>query len=476
MSEKFYVTTSIAYVNAPPHIGFALESVQADVLARFYRQSGKDVYFLTGTDEHGAKIARAAEEAGATPEKLTDNLSGKFKNLKKALNLSWDNFVRTSDQKAHWPVAQEIWNMILKAGDLEQKIYKGLYCVGCEAFITEKDLVNGKCAIHQTAPEKIEEKNWFFKLSKYGKELEKKIKSDELKIVPESRKNEVLSFLKEGLDDVSFSRPSKDLKWGVPVPGDDTQTMYVWADALTNYISGYGGIKAWEKHPADIHIIGKDILRFHAIIWPAMLLSAKLSLPKNIYVHGFITVDRQKMSKSLGNTISPFDLVEMYKGADAVRYFLLREIPSSEDGDFNYIKFKERYNGDLANGIGNFASRVSTLACKEKELEYKKSSLKYVELVENNLNNFSIDKALVAIMDLVRYGDGIMAAEKPWDKAVTEQNRRKCLSALASILYDSANLLNPFLPETSEKILENMEIKGKKIIVKKKIENLFPRL
>ena len=305
--NKFYITTSIAYVNAPPHIGFALESLQADVLARWRRQKGEEGFFLTGTDEHGAKIARAAEVAGKTPRELVDENAEKFRELKKSLNLSWDNFIRTSDEKVHWPVAQELWRRLEKAGDLYKKSYQGLYCVGHEAFVTQKDLENGKCRDHQKEPEIIEEENWFFRLSKYSEVIKEKVESGELKIVPETRKNEILSLLREGLEDISFSRPSKDLSWGVPVPDDDTQTMYVWADALSNYISGRGGISEWEKHPADIHLIGKDILRFHAAIWPGMLLSAGLPLPKAIYVHGHILSNGQKMSKSLGNVVDPFE-------------------------------------------------------------------------------------------------------------------------------------------------------------------------
>src|SRR3989344_53768 len=327
MPKKFYITTSIAYVNAPPHIGFALESVQADVLARWHRQQGEEVFFVSGTDEHGAKIVRAAEAAGKAPQELVDANAQEFKNLKKTLNLSWDGFIRASDQKTHWPVAQELWRRLEASGDLYKKRYSGRYCVGHEAFITQKDLKDGRCDLHKKEPETIEEENWFFKLSNYTKEIESRIRNNELRIVPESRKNEILALLEEGLEDVSFSRPRKDLDWGVPVPEDDTQTMYVWADALSNYISGYGGIKAWEEHPADVHCIGKDILRFHGAIWPAMLLSANLPLPKNIFVHGFITVDGEKMSKSVGNVIDPFELVKRY-GTDAVRYYLLREIPS----------------------------------------------------------------------------------------------------------------------------------------------------
>ncbi|MEK7178237.1 MAG: methionine--tRNA ligase, partial [Patescibacteria group bacterium] len=356
---KFYVTTSIPYVNAEPHIGFALEIIQADVLARYRRHKGDDVFFLTGTDEHGVKIVRAAKAAGKTSQDFVNGVTKKFKDLKKILNLSGDDFIRTSDRKRHWPGAQKLWFKLYDAGKLYKKSYRGLYCVGHEAFITEKDLVNGKCRDHQEEPEIIEEENWFFKLSDYTNKIKEKIKSDELLVMPKSRKNEILSLINEGLEDISFSRPRKDLSWGIPVPNDSKHTMYVWCDALSNYITAIGYADDEKKFkkwwPANVQVIGKDILRFHAAIWPGMLLAAKLPLPKTIFVHGFITVGGEKMSKTIGNVIDPFEVVKKY-GADALRYYLLREIPSGEDGDFTYEKFEERYNADLAKGLGNLVA------------------------------------------------------------------------------------------------------------------------
>jgi len=508
-SKKFYITTSIAYVNSEPHIGFALESVQADVLARHYRQLGCEVFFLTGTDEHGSKIQRTAEADHKDPQEFVDGLSEKFKGLKEALNLSWDNFIRTTDQKKHWPVAQEIWNKLFDAGDLYKKKYSGYYCVGCESFKTGKDIVDGKCVVHKKDLEFIEDENWFFRLSKYTKEIESRIKNNELRIVPETRRNEILSLLKEGLEDVSFSRSKKHLEWGIPVPNDDSQVMYVWADALTNYISGYGlnakgvarpseglgGIKEWKKHPADVHMIGKNISRFHTAIWPAMLLSCKLPLPKSIFVHGFITSNGEKMSKSMGNVIDPYELVKKY-GIDPVRYYLLREIPSSEDGDFSYEKFEKRYNGDLANGLGNLAARISTLCLKEGELEYRADvgSDGTEFLIESHLTgkqdlwekngekskdwkeDIRIDLALGSIMDFVSVQDGYMTARKPWDKKISEKERRETLSFLASALYKIGEMLIPFLSNTSDKIIKSFKIEGNKITVLRKIDNLFPRI
>ncbi|MEK7147167.1 MAG: methionine--tRNA ligase [Patescibacteria group bacterium] len=389
---KFYITTAIDYANGAPHIGHALEKIQADVLARYRRQKNDSVFFLTGTDEHGAKNVKAAEKAGKTPQELVDENYAKFYALKNLLNLSFDDFIRTSDQQRHWPAAQKIWLKLFEAGDLYRKKYRGLYCVGHEAFITEKDLVEEKCIDHQTAPEIIEEENWFFRLSRYSQKIGKIIKSDELKIIPETRKNEILSLIESGLEDVSFSRPRKDLSWGVPVPNDSNSTMYVWCDALVNYISaiGYGekasSFSKW--WPADIHLIGKDILRFHAAIWPAMLLSAGLDLPKELFVHGHITVNGQKMSKTIGNIIDPVELVNKY-GVDAARYFLLREIPSTEDGDFSCQKFEDRYNGDLANGLGNFSARV--IALGQKYLGKENQEVENVAIVR------AIEKAKTAI-------------------------------------------------------------------------------
>jgi methionyl-tRNA synthetase len=483
--NKFYITTSIAYVNAPPHIGFALESLQADIFARYRKQRKDNIFFLTGTDEHGAKIVRAAESLRKSPKELVDENAEKFRELKKALNLSWDNFIRTSDQKIHWPAAQEIWNKIAAAGDLYKKIYKGLYCDGCEAFITKKDLMDGKCVIHKKEPEIIDEENWFFRLSKYTKEIELRIRNNELRIVPETRRNEVLALLEEGLEDVSFSRPAKDLSWGIPVPGDNTQTIYVWVDALTNYISGYGGIENWKNHPADVHIIGKDILRFHAAIWPAVLLSVGLPLPKAIYVHGHILSGGQKMSKSLGNVIDPFELVKKYS-IDAVRYFLLREIPSDGDGDFTYEKFKERYNGDLANGLGNFASRVLTLAQNNANLRTSANAANIKDLVDKKIKEtkenvskkieeFKLHEALAAIWELIRFGDQYVNEKKPWNRNQESGIRNQAIFNLIIILDNVAALLSPFLPETAEKITNSI-VWEKDVLKIKKSEALFPRL
>jgi len=475
--KKFYITTSIAYTNAPPHIGFALELIQADVLARYHRLLGEDVFFLTGTDEHGIKTLRAAREVGKEPKEFADEISEKFRALNKILNIFNNDFIRTTDEIRHKPAVEKVWKKLEESGDIYKKKYKGFYCAGCEAFITEKDLEDGKCPIHQKEVESIEEENYFFRLSKYAAKIEKLVEKDELKIIPKTRKNETLSMIKQGLEDVSFSR-TKDKYWGFAVPGDPSQILYVWCDALPNYISAIGYYKEDEQFkkywPADVHCLGKDIMKFHTIFWPAMLLSLGLELPKNIFVHGFITFGGQKMSKSLGNVIDPFELVEKY-GIDAVRYYLLREIPPTDDGDFTYEKFEERYNADLASGIGNLVARVQKLAeifnfqfsifNKFSNSNFQKVINKTQKDYRKALEEFKFNEALRAIWGLIGFCDKYIEQEKPWGT-----KDQKVINNLLIVLATIANLLQPFLPETSEKILKQLEGKIKKA------KPLFPRI
>lgn len=480
--RKFYITTSIAYTTAFPHIGFTLELIQADVLARYHRLLGGDVFFLTGTDEHGFKVAEVSKKLGKEPKEFADEISEEFRKLKKVLNLSNNDFIRTTDEKRHWPAVKKVWLRLKENNDIYKKKYKGLYCYRCETFVTKKDLVDGKCPIHKVEPDVVEEENYFFRLSKYKDILKEKIEKDEIEIIPKTRKNEVLAFIKQGLEDVSFSRSKEGLKWGFPVPGDDAQIIYVWADALSNYISGVGygrDEKKFKKYwPADIHCIGKDILKFHALIWPAMLLSLKLPLPKSIFVHGFITVAGEKMSKSLGNVIDPFELVEKY-GTDAVRYYLLREIPSTEDGDFTYEKFETRYNSELASGIGNLLARVRVMAegvgFKEEDIRDVKSKINETRAsCKKSLEEFKFHEALKSIWDLISFCDRYIEEKKPWEK------KEGCQGALGSLLValdNIAELLKPFLPETSEKIsreIERDKESGK--FKNKRGKALFPRV
>ncbi len=492
--NKFYITTSIAYANAEPHIGYALELLQADVLARYHRQKGDDVFFLTGMDEHGKKIQQKAELENKTPKEFVDEISEKFKSLAKELGISNDSFIRTSDEKMHYPIVFDFWKKFVEKEDIYKNTYEAFYCVGCEAFINEKDLKDGECIIHKKAPEQVSEENYFFKFSKYAERVKELIQKDEIKIVPEHRKKEMLNlFESEKVSDVSFSRPKESVGWGINVPSDDTQKIYVWADALTNYISGLGGPtgKLYEKFwPADVHLVGKDILRFHAMIWPAMLLSLELPLPKNIYVHGFITHEGVKMSKSLGNVVSPFDLIEKY-GKEAVRYYLLREIPSYQDGDFSDERFKERY-GDLSNKLGNLVLRVSAIAEKNKDIlgEIKISENDISESIRNtiseyekNIESFHLNVALENIFKLIDVSDKMVEESKLWElpKKDKEEFKKTTKDLILSIAY-TAYLLLPFLPDTSERIFSALGISkdkkdwSEKPLSIKKPEPLFPRL
>ncbi len=466
--KKTYITTSIAYTNAPPHIGFALELVQADVMARHYRSQGRDVFFLTGTDEHGIKINLKAQEEKKKVEEFTDQISGQFQELTRKLNVSNDDFIRTTDQEKHWPGVFKMWQAIKK--DIYLKKYQGLYCVGCETFLMKKDLIDGKCIYHQKEPEIVQEENYFFRLSKYADSIKEKIENDSIKIIPEKRKNETLSFLKQGLKDVSFSRPKEKVVWGIPLPEDPSHLIYCWADALTNYLSalGYGRNNDYQDFwPADIHFIGKDIFKFHALIWPGMLLSAGLDLPKKIFIHGFITVNGQKMSKSLNNVINPLDLIEKY-GADAFRHYFLSEISPTEDGDFSEEKFKARYNADLAGGIGNLLARVVVLS---KEVDIKKATEEIIERVKETeekrisfLEEFKFNSCLAEIYSLIKFADQYIEKNKPWQK---KEDSAQVVSNLTFIVKEIARMINPFMPETSEKMLQQIESRKSEILFKK---------
>ncbi len=469
MMQKFYITTAIDYVNGPPHFGHALEKIQADSIARYERLLGMEVYFLTGVDEHGIKIVRSAEEVEKSVKEFTEANVEKFKKLITGLNISNDDFIRTSDKNRHWRGARKLWEKMAESGDIYKSKYKGYYCVGCEAYLTEKDLTDGKCPYHEKELELIEEENYFFKLSRYTDAVKKKIESDEIKIIPASRKNEILAMIERGVDDISFSRPVEKLGgWGVPVPGDESQLMYVWCDALSNYISALGyGSDNLEKFnrfwPADIHLIGKDILRFHALVWPAMLLSAGLALPKKIMVHGFLLSEGKRMSKSSGNVIDPFDLIEKY-GTDAVRYYLLREIPPFEDGDITEEKFKDAYNANLANGLGNLTARIMKMSEQylAGEAPGKESSARKEEAFGTELGgfmeNFELNKAMDKIWELVSKLDSRIQKTEPFKLVKTDKEKaREVLRELVGGLKKIALMLSPFLPETSQKILSAIQ-------------------
>ncbi|HUV42783.1 MAG TPA: methionine--tRNA ligase [Patescibacteria group bacterium] len=471
MARKFYLTTAIPYVNAAPHVGHALEFVQTDVIARYHRFLGEDTYFLSGTDDNALKNVQAAEEKKIPVEKFVKQNSDKFYQFKNILNISFDDFIRTTE-KRHVEGAQALWKACKKE-DIYRKKYKGLYCVGCEEFKTEKDLVNGQCPEHKKEPELVEEENYFFRLSRYQNWLEKLITSNKLKIVPKTRKNEVLAFIRQGLEDFSISRTKERAHgWGIPVPGDSNQIIYVWFDALANYITALDWQnkgKLYQKYwPADLHVIGKGIIRFHAIYWPAMLKSASLLPPKAEFVHGYITVEGEKISKSIGNVIDPFDLVKKF-GTDPIRYYLLREIPVYGDGDFSIQRFKEVYNADLANGLGNLAARVAKL-CEKSGFEFKKTNQKLYPEIQKALVKFQLDQALNFIwQEKITACDKFIDQKKPWE--VSGKKLKPVLDKLVKEIREISYNLEPFLPETAEKI--EKQFQGPKIKAEKP---LFPRI
>lgn len=498
--SKFYLTTAIAYTNAKPHLGHALEFVFADVIARYHRLKGDETYFLTGTDEHGSKIYKTAKEQGRDTKEFVDEIAQVFKQLTTDFNLTNDGFIRTSSD-LHKRGAEKIWNKIFEAGDLYTNSYKGLYCSGCEVFLQEKDLVEGKCAIHLREPEEVSEENYFFKLSRYSDAIKNLIITKQLKIYPEARQNEMLALLDEGLLDVSFSRPKSVLPWGITVPNDENQVMYVWGDALTNYITALGYADDSELTsrfwPCDLHIIGKDILRFHAGVWIGMLLSAGISLPKAIGVHGFVTSEGKKMSKSLGNVIDPMDLVSKYP-IDAIRFYLCREVPTGDDGDFSFERFKVVYSSDLANNFGNLASRVVSMLHKYCEgvvpggLEFNFNDQFKTTFAEygSYIEEFDLKRAVEQVLSFMDLLNLHVEQNKPWDLFKNQEFEK-----LNQVMFDLIEgvrrvnyLLSPYIPDSSaklaavlkqdfglkfEKALFDYSFAGTKIEM---LEPLFPRL
>jgi methionyl-tRNA synthetase len=444
-------------------MGHAYTTVLSDILARYHRLNGEEIYFLTGADENTEKVVRAAKSAGRDSGEYLDEIILNFKDLFSKLDIDYSQFIRTSDEDVHWPGAQELWKKLVEAGDIEKRSYEGLYCVGHEAFITEKDLVDGKCPEHNETPQLIKEENYFFKLSKHTKQIKEKIEKGEIEIIPGSRKNEILALLERGLEDISFSRPAGNVSVGIPVPNDSSQVMYVWCDALSNYITalGYGrNDELFQKFwPANVHMLGKDILRFHAAIWPAMLLSAGLPLPKKMFVHGFITSGGKKMSKSLGNTIDPLELIAEY-GGDAMRYYLARHISPFEDGDLTKESFKDAYNAKLANGLGNLTSRIMKMAqdnierLKEEKIE-KLEEEKIPQEFFDLLDKFEINKACDFIWTEIGSMDKFIQENQPFKVVKTDKEKgQEMISDLVVRLYLVARMLNPILPETSVKIKE----------------------
>lgn len=454
---NYFITTSLPYVNGEPHLGHAMEFVMADVLARRARLTGDTVIFSTGSDEHGGKIAEKAKENNLSPQAFADKMSQNFIELAKKLNISNNRFIRTTDV-SHEQRSQLIWKTL--HNNIYQANYQGWYCTGDEAFFTESEVQenNGICPNHNRPYEKIEENNYFFKLSQYTQPILDAIENGEMQILPETKRNEILSVLKTGLDDISISRPKNKIEWGILVPADSSQVMYVWFEALLNYITvlGYPENADFKNFwPANIQIVGKDILRFHAAIWPAILLALKLPLPKVLFVHGFINVSGKKMSKSLNNYIAPTDIIDKY-GTDAFRYFFLRHIPSYSDGDFSWETFEAAYNNELANELGNAVQR--TAAMVNKYLSGVIGSIPPPEhdiaSYEEALNICQFDRALDHVWEQVRGINQYIESEKPWQiaKENDQIHLTEVLAYIVSSLVEIADLLAPFMPETSSKI------------------------
>lgn len=459
--KTFYLTTAIPYVNAAPHIGHALEFVQSDAVVRFHKNLlNEETCLLSGADENALKNVQAAEKAGMPVQEFVDLHAEEFKKLATVLNVNIDVFQKGTAAN-HVAASQKLWELCAQNGDIYKKSYSGLYCVGCETFYTVEELnEQGECFEHPGKPlETVSEENYFFKLSKYQDQLIELISRDTIKIVPETRKNEMLGFLRQPLQDISISRSNARAKnWGVPVPGDDTQRMYVWFDALNIYQSGVGFGHDDEKYkkwwPAH-HVIGKGISRFHTIYWPAFLLSAGLPLPKSVLIHGYFTVNGQKMSKTLGNVVDPFQLVEKY-GIDAVRYYFLSEIPTTSDGDFSEKRFIEVYNSDLANGLGNLISRTAKMASGltfEKGAVLSLNDIKEGGEFEKAFNEFRLNEAIALLWIRIRGLDKYINENEPWK--ITDQSKlQQTLSLVVEGLREIAYLLQPFMPETAQKMQE----------------------
>ena len=479
------ITTSIPYVNAQPHIGHALEMVQADALARYHRLLGHAVRFQSGTDENALKNVQAAEEAGLTTQALVESNAARFQNLQQSLHLAWDDFIRTSAEQRHTDGVIKFWRACAANGDIYQKRYQGLYCVGCELFYNADELVDGLCPIHERPPEVVEEENYFFRLSRYQTQLQAWIESDQIRIVPETRKNEILSFIRRGMADFSISRnATRSCGWGIPVPDDPGQVIYVWFDALVNYITGPGYATAsatyqqfWGAADQRVHLIGKDITRFHAIYWPAMLRSAGIPLPHTILVHGFITIDGGKISKSKGNVIDPVALVEQV-GTDALRYYLLRKVPTTSDSNFTQSEFVYTYNADLADQLGNLLNRVvkmierycnSTIPAPGVLTDLDHALIALADETQTAYHNafaeLALHRALGAVWDLIGATNKYIVQVEPWvlAKRVKETEDQYAEGKLTTTLYVMAESLRliahylaPFLPATAAAIVEQL--------------------
>ena len=465
--KKFYITTAIPYANAKPHIGTAMDYLYGDILLRYHAGKNGEALMSIGTDEHGTKVAEKATENNQTPQEFVDSLQPHFQEMREKLNLDFDHIrsVRTTDEQ-HIRRVQQIWQKLVDADMIYKSTYEGWYCVGCESFVTESEAraMDFTCPDHNKPLQKLSEDNYYLAVSKFTDEIREFIKTS---VTPEFRGKELLDLIKNGAKDVSISRPVEKLQWGIPVPGDDSQVMYVWVDALSNYLTviGYPENDEYQEFwPADVEIVGKDIARFHAIIWPAMLLGLGIGLPKKLMIHGFINVGGAKMSKSIGNVVSPLEIIDNY-GVDAFRYYFARHIPTFDDGDFTWEKFEAAYNGELANDLGNLVSRVANMIKKYEipnpvagdvltELD-RKSAEDLHNQIDNNFINFEINQALDNIWQIIQNNNKFIDETKPWVLLKTDHEKLVDVMQLLWLnLREIANLLAPFIPETSGKISE----------------------
>ncbi|MEK7218372.1 MAG: methionine--tRNA ligase, partial [Patescibacteria group bacterium] len=455
----------IDYANAAPHMGHVMEKIMADVVARRFRLRGNAVRFQIGMDEHGVKIQQTAEKQGISPADLVEKMHPLYRELYRTLDISFDAFVRTTDRERHWPTVAALWEKLREAGALEKRSYTGLYCPGCERFLTRKELVEGKCPLHNVAPQEVEEENTFFLLGRKGKDLKELLTAKEggYRIVPVFRAPETLSLIEQGLEDVSFSRPQASLSWGIPVPGDPGQVMYVWCDALANYISGIGLLTdheepEWWNEATVTHVIGKDIARFHALIWPAMLRYAGIRTPDRLLIHGFLTSEGQKMSKTIGNVVVPQDVIEKF-GVDPLRFYLSHQIPVGNDGDFSWKRFQEIYEGVLGNQLGNLLNRVLVLLKKEGgvlssagedplDIDWKG----YTEAFDA----FELQKALSVATGIIDRANKFIDVRKPW--GLKGEEKKDVLAQLAEGLRHITLMLLPFMPGTAQKMARQLEL------------------
>ncbi|MBI1960898.1 MAG: methionine--tRNA ligase [Candidatus Liptonbacteria bacterium] len=451
MNKRFTITTPIYYATAKPHVGHAFATIYADILARHHRGKGEDVFFLVGTDEHGAKVAQKADEAGKTPQEYVDEIAEVYRSVWSALNIEYSKFVRTTSPE-HKASVRAFTEKLKDHGDIYEGEYEGLYCVECEDFITEKELVDGKCPDHKKEPQAIKEKNYFFALKKYVGEVRKRIKSDELRVEPETRRNETLKFLEAGLPDFSVSR--EKVKWGIPFPGDERQVIYVWVEALMNYVTALGfpdGADFKKYWPADVHVIGAEINKFHTVFWPAMLIAAGVPVPKSVFIHGLFTVNGDKMSKTVGNVIDPADMVAQF-GADATRYLLVSQFPASEHGDIRASEFVKKYNTDLAGGVGNIFERIYALAIQnhtaldgDPDKDMLKELKIHVAASDAYMEKYKIYETLSAAFAAMRAVDQYVNHTEPWTLA-KNGDTEELKTVLATLLAAAKELIAVFRP------------------------------